>query len=89
MGDVIAFILDQIISPFWPYILAAGGFVVAFLTGRTGGAAKAKAKQADAALKKTVKGAEDARKGRAEANEKLRQGQTPEEIVRGNDDAWS
>lgn len=46
MGDVIAFILDQIISPFWPYILAALGVVGAFLTGRMGGAAKAKAKQA-------------------------------------------
>ena len=52
------------------------------------GAQGAKAKSDAAALKKTVKGAEDARKGRAEAIEKLRQGQTPEEIVRGNDAKW-
>ena len=32
---------------------------------------------------------EAARKGRAEAVEKLREGQTPEDIVRGNDDAWN
>lgn len=56
---------------------------------RRQGAQGAKAKSDREALKKTVKGAEDARKGRAEATEKLRKGQTPEEIVRGNDDAWS
>jgi hypothetical protein len=33
-------------------------------------------------------GQEAARKGRAEAIKKLREGKTPEEIVRGNDDAW-
>lgn len=53
------------------------------------GASGQRAKDANTALKKTVKGAEDARKGRAEATEKLRKGKTPEEIVRGNDDAWS
>lgn len=85
---MIAFILDQIISPFWPYILAALGVVGAFLTGRAGGSAKVKRKQADAALKKTVKGAEDARKGRADAAADLAKGMTPEEIRRKNDGKW-
>jgi hypothetical protein len=85
---MIAFIVDQILGPFWPYIAGAAALVVAFVTGRVGGAAKAKAKQSDAALKATTKGAEAARKGRAEATEQLKQGKTPEEIVRGNDDAW-
>lgn len=85
---MIAFILDQIISPFWPYILAALGVVGAFLTGRMGGAAKAKAKSDAAALKKTVKGAEDARKGRADAAADLAKGMTPEEIRRKNDGKW-
>lgn len=53
------------------------------------GASGQRAKDANAALKKTVDGADNARKGRAEANEALRKGKTPEEIVRGNDDAWS
>ena len=57
---MIAFIVDQIISPFWPYILAAGGFVVAFLTGRMGGAAKAKRKQAEARVE-TMKDANEVR----------------------------
>lgn len=55
---------------------------------RRQGAQGAKAKSDKAALDATLKGQEAARKGRAEAVEKLRQGQTPEDIVRGNDDAW-
>ena len=55
---------------------------------RRQGAQGAKAKQAEAALDATVKGQEAARKGRAEAADALRQGKTPEEIARGNDDAW-
>ena len=73
----------------WPWILGALGIGAAYLTGRSGGAAKVKRRQAEAALDATVKGQEAARKGRAEAVEKLRQGKTPEEIVRGNDDAWN
>jgi DNA anti-recombination protein RmuC len=53
------------------------------------GASGQRAKDANTALKKTVEGAANAREGRAEAVEKLRQGNTPEEIVRSNDDAWS
>lgn len=81
---MIAFILDQIISPFWPYILAAGGFVVAFLTGRAGGAAKVKRKQAE----DTVKGVQAGAKGAAKAEADLRGGKSPEDIVRGNDAKW-
>ncbi len=71
-----------------PWILGALGIGAAYLTGRSGGAAKAKQRQSEAALDATVKGQEAARKGRAEAVEKLRQGKTPEEIVRGNDRDW-
>ncbi len=55
---------------------------------RRQGAQGAKAKSDSRALDATVKGQEAARKGRAEAVEKLRQGKTPEEIVRGNDRDW-
>lgn len=55
---------------------------------RRQGAQRQEAKQAEAALDATVKGQEAARKGRAEAAEKLKQGKTPEEIVRENDNAW-
>ena len=72
----------------WPWILGALGIGAAYLTGRSGGAAKVKRRQAEAALDATVKGQEAARKGRAEAVEKLRQGKTPEQIRRENDDAW-
>ena len=73
----------------WPWILGALGVGAAYLTGRSGGAAKVRRRQAEAALDATVKGQEAARKGRAEAIKKLREGKTPEEIVRGNDDAWN
>ena len=53
------------------------------------GAQGAKAKRDRQALDATVKGQEAARKGRAEAVEKLRQGKTPEEIVRSNDSKWN
>ena len=85
---MIGFIIDQIIGPFWPYLAGAGALVVAWLTGRSSGASKQKAKQAKEALNATVKGNEAARQGKAAAAEKLRQGQTPEQIVRSNDDAW-
>jgi hypothetical protein len=81
-------IITGFLPDMWPYLLAIGAGIVAFLTGRSSGAAKAKAKHSDAALKATTKGAEAARKGRAEAAEQLKRGKTPEEIVRGNDDAW-
>ena len=71
-----------------PWILGALGVGAAYLTGRSGGAAKVRRRQAEAALDATVKGQEAARKGRAEAVEKLREGKTPEEIVRGNDRDW-
>lgn len=72
----------------WPYLLMIGGVVVAFFTGRAGGAAKVRRKQAEAGLKEATKGREAARQGKVEAAEKLKQGQTPEDIVRGNDNAW-
>ena len=68
----------------WKPPLAVLGAAGLYVKGR----ADAKAKADSRALDATVKGQEAARKGRAEAVEKLRQGKTPEEIVRGNDDAW-
>lgn len=52
------------------------------------GASVQRAKDANTALKKTVKGAEDARKGRADAAADLAKGMTPEEIRRKNDGKW-
>lgn len=52
------------------------------------GASGQRAKDANTALKKTVEGAEAARKGRAEAAADLAKGMTPEEIRRKNDGKW-
>jgi hypothetical protein len=79
VGNVIAFILDQIISPFWPYIAGAFGIVMAFIMGRVGGGAKRRAKQAEATVRRVET---------AEAEADLRAGKTPEDIVRGHDNAW-
>jgi len=68
----------------WRPLLAGLGAAGVYVKGR----ADAKAKADSRALDATVKGQEAARKGRAEAVEKLRQGQTPEDIVRGNDAKW-
>lgn len=56
---------------------------------RRQGAQGAKAKSDRQALDATVKGQEAARKGRAEAVDKLRQGKTPEDIVSSNDSKWN
>jgi len=81
---MIAFIWRLILGGLWRPLLAVLGAAGVYVKGR----ADAKAKADSRALDATVKGQEAARKGRAEAVEKLRQGKTPEEIVRGNDDAW-
>lgn len=81
-------LITGFLPDWWGYIATAIGGAVLYLLGRSGGAAKHKAKQADAGLKATTKGNAAARKGKAEAVEKLKQGKTPEDIVRGNDDAW-
>ena len=73
----------------WGYVAAAGAALLGVLAAYVKGRADAKAKADKQALDATLKGQEAARKGRAEAIEKLRKGQTPEEIVWGNDDAWS
>ena len=72
----------------WGYLAAAGAALLGVLGVYVKGRSDAKAKADSRALDATVKGQEAARKGRAEAVEKLREGQTPEEIVRSNDDAW-
>ncbi len=68
----------------WPWVLGVLGVGVAYLTGRSGGAAKVKRKQAEDA----VKGVQAGAKGAAKAEADLRAGQTPEDIVRGNDAKW-
>ena len=82
---MIAFIWRLILGGLWKPLLAVLGAAGVYVKGR----ADAKAKADSRALDATVKGQEAARKGRAEAVEKLRQGQTPEDIVRSNDDAWN
>ena len=81
---MIAFIWKLILGGLWRPLLAVLGAAGLYVKGR----ADAKAKADSRALDATVKGQEAARKGRAEAVEKLRGGKTPEEIVRSNDDAW-
>lgn len=68
----------------WPWILGALGIGAAWLTGRSSGAAKVKQKQAEA----VAKGVEAGAKGAAKAEADLRAGKTPEDIVRGHDNAW-
>ena len=82
---MIAFIWKLILGGLWKPLLAVLGAVGIYAKGRRDAKAKADSRALDA----TVKGQEAARKGRAEAVEKLRQGNTPEEIVRSNDDAWN
>lgn len=82
---MIGVIWKLILGGLWKPLLAVLGAAGLYVKGR----ADAKAKADKQALDATLKGQEAARKGRAEAIEKLRKGQTPEEIVRGNDDAWS
>lgn len=76
-------------------VRAIGAALIAVAGVLTFGALKkregAQAARADAAVKAAKverKGADAARKGRAEAAEQLAEGKTPEEIVRGNDNAW-
>ena len=88
---MIAFIWDLIsglLPNVWGYLAAAGAALLGVLGVYVKGRSDAKAKSDSRALDATVKGQEAARKGRAEAVEKLRQGKTPEEIVRGNDRDW-
>lgn len=73
----------------WPYIAGGALLVTGWFTAKRQGAQGQKAKQADAALKAAVKGQEAARKGKAEAADKLRKGMTPEEIRRQNDGDWT
>ena len=77
-------IWNLILGGLWKPLLAVLGALGLYFKGR----ADAKAKADSRALDATLKGQEAARKGRAEAVEKLRQGQTPEDIVRGNDAKW-
>ena len=89
---MIAFIWDLIsglLPNVWGYLAAAGAALLGVLGVYVKGRSDAKAKADSRALDATVKGQEAARKGRAEAVEKLREGKTPEEIVRSNDDAWN
>lgn len=81
---MIGVIWKLILGGLWKPLLAVLGAVGIYAKGRS----DAKAQSDSRALDATVKGQEAARKGRAEAVEKLRQGQTPEDIVRGNDAKW-
>jgi len=81
-------ILTGLLPNVWGYIAAAGAALLGILGVYVKGRRDAKAKADSRALDATLKGQEAARKGRAEAVEKLRQGQPPEDIVRGNDAKW-
>jgi len=79
-------------NPIARFVAKLAGIALAVLTfgawQRRQGAQGAKVKSDKAALDKTLKGQEAARKGRAEARADLAKGKTPEEIVRQNDDKW-
>lgn len=81
-------IITGLLPNAWSYAAAAGAALLGALGLYFKGRSDAKAKADSRALDATVKGQEAARKGRAEAADALRQGKTPEEIARGNDDAW-
>ena len=81
-------LLRTLIPGAWKWLAAAGAALVGLLAVYGKGRSDAKAKADGKALDATLKGQEAARKGRAEAADALRNGKTPEEIVRGNDDAW-
>ncbi len=88
MIDFIWDLIPGLLPNVWGYIAAAGAALLGALGLYFKGRSDAKAKADSRALDATVKGQEAARKGRAEAVEKLREGKTPEEIVRGNDRDW-
>lgn len=69
---------------FWPYIIAAGGAVVAFFLARKGGK---DAVEADIA-KDAAKRADAGRSAQAKAQKDIAAGKTPEQVVRDNDGAW-
>ncbi len=81
---MIGFILDRIISPWWPYIAAFGAAALAYFTGRASGSAKVKAKQAEARADAVIRGAE----GAAEAAKQINAGKTPQQIKDDNDARW-
>ena len=81
---MIGVIWKLILGGLWKPLLAVLGAAGLYVKGR----ADAKAKADSRALDATVKGQEAARKGRSEAIKKLREGKTPEDIVRGNDRDW-
>ena len=79
-------------NPIARLLAKIAGIALAVLTfgawQRRRGAQAEKAKSDKRVLDATIKGQEAARKGRAEAAEALKQGKTPEEIVRGNNRDW-
>jgi len=85
-------LISGLMPDLWGYVAMAGTAIVGalglYFKGRSDGAAKVERKQAEAGLKATTEGREAARTGKAEAVDALRKGKTPEEIVRGNDNAW-
>ena len=85
---MIAFIWKAILGGAWKPIAWALGALGLYVKVTSDAKAKVEGKQAKAGLDATTKGNAAARKGKAEAAEKLKQGKTREQIVRGNDDAW-
>ena len=81
-------LISGLLPNFWPWLVGAVGAAGLYVLGRFNGGSKVKRKQAEAGLKATVKGNAAAREGKAEASEALKAGKTPEDIVRGNDNAW-
>lgn len=75
---------DLIPSEVWIALGAAVAAVVAWLTGRRSGRSDERADRAADELKSAERGTQGAEKARGD----LRDGKTPEEIIRGNDGMW-
>ena len=82
-------LITGLLGDFWPYIAAGVTALLAFagMWLKAGSAANDRLlrKQAEDAAKKTDKG----RREQAKAGDDLRDGKTPEDIVRENDQKWN
>jgi hypothetical protein len=82
---MIAF-LSQLIP--WEWIAGAAVVVAGMVSMWFGGRKSAKSDIKIKSLRATAEKADAGRKGEAQAKADLRNGKTPEEIVRANDGAW-
>ena len=81
---MIAFIVDHILSPLWPYLAAAGGALLLLWRAKRKGVTEERAREAQRDAEALQRGVTGAAEGRA----KLRTGKTPQQIKEENDAKW-